>query len=219
MFHRIRCRFTRKRMLVTSLSLAVLAGLMIGASQVSAASPMRGHERGNCLRAVAGGLKLNSALDQLVADGTITAEQEAAIFDQLGESRLNRNFGCNGISILRNGEIGAAVTDLLGMERFEIRRAWLEGQSLAEIAGAQGIDRATLIDTMLTALDARLNTAVERGTITAEQKEEILTNATPVIERAVDLHRGELREQMESEGGDTEPPATPAADSLEVVTA
>jgi hypothetical protein len=213
---RINRHCLRKRLIVTTLSLAALVGLLLGATQVSAAHLVRGHQRGDCLRSAARGLKLTSALDQLVADGTITAEQETAIIEQLNQGRLNRNFGCNGISILRNGDIAAAVTDLLNMDRFEIRRAWLDGQSLTEIAAGQGIDRSALVDTILTSLGDRLDTAVERGTITAEQKNEILTNATPVIERAVDLHRGELREQVESPGSSSESPSTPASTDLNI---
>jgi polyhydroxyalkanoate synthesis regulator phasin len=218
-FQRITRRNLRKRLIVSTLSLAALASLLLGVTQVSAAHPIRGHQRGDCLRAAAGGLKLNNALDELVADGTITADQETAIVEQLNEGRLKRNFGCNGISILRNGEIGEAVTDLLGLDRFEIRQSWRDGQSLTEIAAAQGIDRSALVETILTSLDDRLDTAVERGTITAEQKDEILTNATPVIERAVDLHRGELREQMESNSSGSESPSTPASTDLDTVSA
>ncbi|MCC6791160.1 MAG: hypothetical protein IT336_05720 [Thermomicrobiales bacterium] len=183
---------------MTTLTLAAMAGLLIGAGQVSAAHPFGGRDRGDCLREAASGMRLTNTLDELVADGTITADQQTEIVEALDEGRVNRPFACNGIGVLRNGAVGDAVVQLLDMKRYEIRQAWRDGASLTEIAADQGVDRATLVDTMVSALDARLTEAVDEGTITAEQKAEIMESATVKIEEAVDFHRGDLRDQLES---------------------
>lgn len=207
MFRRFRRRVARRRFLVTSLTLAALAGLLIGAGQVSAAHPFQ-RDRGDCLRALAGGARFSTTLDELVTDGTITNDQKDAIVDALDDQRGDRPGPCGGIGLIRNGAVSDAVTELLDLSRREIRRAWLDGASLTEIAADQGVDRATLVDTITTALDTRLDEAVAAGTITAEQQTEIMTNADPVIERAVDLHRGDLREQFGADDAESTPAAT-----------
>lgn len=203
MVHRIRRRVLRRRFLVTTLTLAALAAILLGAGQVSAASPFGKGHRGDCARALAGGFRLNNTLEELVAEGTITADQQEAIVDALGEPRA-----CTRLGGLRVGVVSDAVTDLLGLERSDIRQAWLDGASLTEIAAEQGVDRDALLEAMISAVDARLTEAVDEGTITAEQKADMLTRATEAFERGVDLHRGDLRAERDAAGSDES--ATPA---------
>jgi hypothetical protein len=196
MVRRLRRRIARRGFLFTALTLAALAGVLLGTGQVSAAHPF-GRHRGDCLRAAAGGMRTGHALDDLVADGTITTEQRDAIADE-----LDRPLACRGLG---DGAVSEAVSALFGMPRDEIRAAWLDGSSLADIAAEQGIDRAMLVETMTSALDARLTDAVNAGTISAERKTEIMSKATDRIEQAVDRHRGDRRDQP---GSDDAPPST-----------
>jgi hypothetical protein len=218
----MRIRQTRStRIVIATLSLATICGLLLGTGridQISAAVlPGHGAQRGDCLRAIMGGLGLNNVLDEMVADGTLTEPQETAILDRVTETRAEHRRPCTGVMLVRDGAIGDAVTDLLGMDRGEIREAWLDGQSLTDMAAAQGIDRQTLVDTIADALGTKLDELVADEKITPERRGEIFTNAQPTMERAVDLHRGELRDQSEDAESDEE--ASPATTSSEALVA
>jgi hypothetical protein len=218
----MRTRQTRStRIVIATLSLATICGLLFGTGridQVSAAiRPERGHQRAACLRAIMGGLGLNNVLDEMVADGTLTEPQETAILERITETRAEHRRPCTGIMLVRDGAIGDAVTDLLGMDRGEIREAWLDGQSLTDMAATQGIDRQILIDTIVDTFGTKLDELVADEKITPERRDEILTNAQPTIERAVDLHRGESRDQLDGAESDAE--ASPATTSSEALVA
>jgi len=210
-----------KRIVFATLSVATICGVLLGAGRIdrvsAAVHPGHGAQRGDCLRAIMGGLGLNNVLDEMVADGTLTEPQETAILERITETRAEHRRPCTGIMLVRDGAIGDAVTDLLGMDRGEIREAWLDGQSLTDMAAAQGIDRQTLIDTIVDALGTKLDELVADERITPERRDEILTNAQPMIERAVDLHRGEMRDQLDGAESDAE--ASPATTSSEALVA
>jgi hypothetical protein len=214
-------RNRRTRIVVATLSVATICGLLLGAGRIdklsAAIRPERGHQRGDSLRAIMGGIGMNNALDGLVADGTLTEPQAIAILGRITEAHAGYCRPCTGIMLVRDGAIGDAVTDLLGMDRGEIRQAWLDGQSLTDMAAAKGVDRQTLIDTIVDALGTKLDDLVADEKITPERRDEILTNAQPKIERAVDLHRGEPRDQP----GDAEPDAgsSPVTTSSEMLVA
>jgi hypothetical protein len=191
-------RFGLWRLLAITLTLVAAVLALIGPEAVSAARhPGQGDQRGNCVRALTAGTRLQNVLDDLVADGSINSTQESAILNQFSDSRLLAGRQCAGMLLLRDGVIGEAVADLLGLNRTEIRSAWLDGQSLTGIASANGVERQELIDTIVDALGRKLDLLVERGRLSEERKKEILTNALPEIEREVDLHRGDLRDQAE----------------------
>ena len=63
----------------------------------------------------------------------------------------------------------------------------------------------------------RFDELVADEKITPERRDEILTNAQPMIERAVDLHRGESRDQLDGAESDAE--ASPATTSSEALVA
>jgi polyhydroxyalkanoate synthesis regulator phasin len=204
--------------LLALLSIAVVGGILLGADQVSAA-PHRGRaqHRSACFSAIKGGIRLTSTLDQLVANGTITAEQESAIINQLIIDRAGGPRSCDGIGLARDGQVGQAIANLLGTDRREIRQAWRDGQSLSEMAAAKGIDRQTLVDAIVTAIGDRIDQAVEKGRITADQKSEIVSNITPSIERAIDLHRGELRQKSGTGGTPSATPSPVSASSERLI--
>lgn len=195
-------RMTVTRAAAAALALVAGVGLMLGAGEASASALRRGDraERG-CLRRFVEGWRVQTALDELVSDGTLTAAQEQAIVDKL-EGGSFRNAPCTGLGLLRDRAVGNAIADLLGKERREIRQAWAGGQSLTEIAAGRGVSRDELIQTIRAAIDRRLQTAVDRGRISAERKTAIMGNIDPKIEAAVDTHRGDRRD-------DATPAATP----------
>jgi 3-hydroxyacyl-CoA dehydrogenase len=190
---------------VVTLLIAAFGVLLAGGvASASAAASHRMH-RGDCLAALMAGDRVITTLDELVAEGTINEEQLDAIIARLQTDTSRADRACAGIALLRSGVGGEAVRDLLGMDRREVVQAWRDGQSLAEMAEAAGVDRQTLIDTIIASFDERLSKAVEDGKITEERKAEIVANATGRIEQGVDLHIGELDDRPAS------PDATPTA--------
>ena len=74
--------------------------------------------------------------------------------------------GDRGARAERHAERAQATADLLGIEVDELRAAFEEGQTLAQIAEANGVDVQTVIDAKVDAKTERINTAVEEGRLT-----------------------------------------------------
>lgn len=206
---------TVKVLAVATFSLVALGGLVVGAEDASAAALHR-VDRGRvaCLRQFLGGSKVRESLDQLVQDGTLTPAQEQAVLDKLiGQMTGTRT--CTGVGLMRDHSVGDAVAKLLGMDRSEIKQAWVNGQSLTEIAQSKGVSRDKLVSTIDDAIDAKLQKAVDNGRITAERKTEIMTNVKPIVEKAVDMHRGD---NAPAKNATPVVPATPAATSGNIAT-
>lgn len=185
----------RTRTWMVALALVVVAVTLVsGVASVSANALHRGG-RGDCFKTLVAGNRLASTLDELVADGTIDSAQQEAILAKMEDSSSRADRACAGIALVRSAGVGEAVRDLLGMDRREIAQAWRDGQSLAEMATAKGIERQQLVDTIIGALDTRLSEAVESGRISEERKAEILASARERIETGIDVHQGELRDR------------------------
>ncbi len=201
-----------KRILTASIVMAAIAALLLGAAGVSAANHRERDGRGiACLQLHAGANNLEASLEELVQDGTLTVEQQTAILDQLSEGMNIRARACTGMDLIRDRAVGTAVMELLGMDRAEIRIEWLDGNSLAEMAEAQGVDRETLIDTISTAIDTKLTEAVENGRITEERKAEIEAELTTKIEEAVDLHLSDVVDRLRDSLDATDDSSTPVS--------
>lgn len=66
---------------------------------------------------------------------------------------------------------------------------WWPTRSIAELAEAQGVDTADVVDAIVARAEERLDTAVENGRIDDTQAAEMLTRTA---ERAEDLVNGEI---------------------------
>jgi uncharacterized protein YidB (DUF937 family) len=128
-------------------------------------------------------------VDEAVADGKLTEEQAESIRERIesGEGlhpfargfrkgfALGRGFGC----------VGAASDELagfLGVTVDDLRAAMADGQSLAQIAEANGVKVEDLSAFLLAELEARLAEAVESGKIDQARADEILANAPDKID-------------------------------------
>lgn len=123
------------------------------------------------------GDRLRTALDPLVEDGTISAEQADAVADHLIENRPDRRqdgprhrHGPRGRFRAGNVEI---VTETLGIDVDTLREQLGAGSSLAEIAEANGVDPQTLVDALVADARQKLADAVERGRIDEERADEL----------------------------------------------
>ena len=120
-----------------------------------------------------------SALDPLVAKGTITQAQEDAILaalqaarpDHGGHDGFGRGHGGPGF-----GNLDAAAK-ALGMTADELRTALQGGQSLADVAKAKGVDPAKVIDALVAELKAHLDSEVASGEHTQAEADQILAEA------------------------------------------
>jgi hypothetical protein len=133
--------------------------------------------------AIEPGARLRALLQPLVDDGTIDAAQADAVAEHLVESGPawrghehgpgHRGPGPGGRGHLESG----VVTDLLGIDADELRQQLRDGASLADIATANGVDPADLVDALVAEAQERLDRAVEDERLDADE----------AAERAADL--------------------------------
>lgn len=135
------------------------------------------------------GSRLREALQPLVDDSTITAEQADAVVTQLMENRPDRGEfgegdgrgGHRGPGMFGRGVASEALTDLLGIDAQELRQQLHDGATLAEIATAQGVEPQAVIDELVGEVEERLTNAVENGRIDQAEADEKLAEATTRI--------------------------------------
>ena len=109
---------------------------------------------------------VREALDDLVADGTITQQQADAVDDALDAARPERmhHHGPPG----RGGPFGGfwgleAAADTIGIDETDLRDALRDGQTIAEVAEANGVEVQAVIDAMVAAAQARVDEAMENA--------------------------------------------------------
>ena len=105
-------------------------------------------------------------------------------------------------------ETGRVAADTIGVEPSELRQAWRDGQSIAEVATANGVEPQAVVDAVVADLSARLDQAVAEGRVDAERaetaKERVPDPRDPDASRPIALgSRGGLpgREGGEHGGG------------------
>ncbi len=131
--------------------------------------------------------RLAEVLQPLVDDGTITADQLTAIVSTLeaagpmGGRGDGRGHGGRGMG----GEGLTAVADALGVTVDELRTSLRDGQTLADIAAAQGVDAQTVIDTLVVAAGEHLAEEVTEGDMTQDEADAKLAEITTRIADAV----------------------------------
>lgn len=114
--------------------------------------------------------RLRGHLDPLVEDGTIDDSQADAVAEHLAEEAPFRHGHHRGPGF--GPGFGGAVLDVLGLDAAELREQLASGQSLREIAEANGVDVDALVEAMLTAHEEHLADAVADGRLTEEQAAE-----------------------------------------------
>ena len=125
---------------------------------------------------------LTEALAPLVEDGTITQAQADAVVDAVRAARPERGHG-------HRHHRGAALTEVLGIEHAELRRALADGQTVAEIAEANGVAVDDVIAALVADARERIDRGVEDGRLTDEEAAEELTRVT---ERITALVEGQI---------------------------
>jgi hypothetical protein len=141
--------------------------------------------------------EIKDALAGLVSDGSITQDQADEVAETLGESDLGHGHG-HGPGHGPGPGPGPGpghvdpdtVAGILGVTAEELRTAFEEGQTLAEIAEEQGIARAELVDQLVAAAEAELAAEVDEGDLTDEQADELRAELEERITDGIDAAPG-----------------------------
>jgi uncharacterized protein YidB (DUF937 family) len=194
MFGRIVKRMTSIPVLPAGLALMLVAGVLIAfAGDASAAKRARPQRAKGCLAVLAGATRVDKALSELVADNTLTQAQADAVRAKIAEDSGKGAKTCAGLALMKESGVAQAVEQLLGMTGPQIKTEFKNGKSLAEMASAKNIDRATLVKTINTALGTAVDKLATNGKISAAQAETIKTDIAARVEKLVDLHKGDLK--------------------------
>ncbi|MEM9610761.1 MAG: hypothetical protein AAGA99_25345 [Actinomycetota bacterium] len=135
-----------------------------------------------------------SVLDELVEEGVITSDQADIIRERFEEARGERGFRGHRGGFSHGSE---TVTDLLGLTQEELREELAAGQTLAEVAEAQGVSVETLVDALVADAAEHLDEHVADGDLTEEEAAERLEE---LEERITDRVNGEAPERGEGFG-------------------
>lgn len=150
--------------------------------------------------------ELKGALTGLVKDGTLTQAQADKVATTL-DSTLPKGFGRGG----RGPGLSVAAT-VLGMTEDELRTALGSNKSLAQVAAAKGIDRATLISKLVAAAKTRIAADVTSGRLTQAEADERLKDLTARITEKVDRVGLPMRRQHDGTPPADAPAGAPAPD-------
>jgi polyhydroxyalkanoate synthesis regulator phasin len=129
--------------------------------------------------------RIRAALDDLVEEGTISAEQADAV-----AAHLAGRWDFPGRRHLRiHAGLDVAATTI-GISEADLVQELRTGQSVAEVAEANGVEPQAVIDALVAEIDARVDEAVAEGNLEAERADAIKANA---VEKATAFVNGELR--------------------------
>jgi hypothetical protein len=128
------------------------------------------------------GTFIRDSLQELVDDGTITAEQADAVAAHLASNFPDHRGPRRGHH--HAGFDGEVVAELLGVDAETLRTELRSGTTVAEIATEQGVDPQTVIDALVAEADSHLDLSVENGRLTQEEADARLAEIT---ERITDM--------------------------------
>lgn len=115
---------------------------------------------------------LRDALTGLVTDGSITQAQADEVATTLAEARPE-GFGGRGGHGGGGGRLDlAAAATALGLTEDELRTRTQAGETLADVADAEGVDQADVVAALVAAEKTRLAAAVADGRLTQAQADE-----------------------------------------------
>ena len=128
--------------------------------------------------------RIRTELQNLVDDGTITAAQADAVAADLASSLPDRGPGRPGgpgWGHRHPGFDGEVLAGLLGIDVETLRSDLRDGKTVAEIAGEQGVDVQTVIDSLVAEAKSHLDLSVENGRLTQEEADAKLAEVTQRI--------------------------------------
>jgi hypothetical protein len=202
-------RFVNRRMLVVA---GVVAAVLAGGAALASSGSGSGSGPSAFVDSLAQHLGISTpklqdaakaaALDQVdnaLVAGRITKEQADALKAQINDGDyplsghgFSHGFGEHGFD---HGPLGPpgiglhgsleAVTDYLGLSRGDLVQKLGDGQSLAQIAKAQGKSVDGLVSAIVDAAKKRLDQAVAAGRLSADQEKTMLARLQTMVEQMV----------------------------------
>ncbi len=141
-------------------------------------------------------------VDDLLAEGRLTEEQADSARERIEEGGsffgplLRHKQGMH----LRGGgfHVGANIAEFIGIEPEALREAIEGGQSVVQVAEANGVSEQELTDYLLGEIETKLAEAVESGRIDQARADEMLANAADKIAECI--NREGPREKPEGFG-------------------
>lgn len=156
--------------------------------------------------------RIAEELAGLVSDGTLTQEQADKVASTLAEAAPGRGPGGPGGhghgpgggpgglgGVLREGLETAAGT--LGLEEDVLRDRLRDGETLGEVADAEGVARDDLVAALVTRAEELLADAVADGDLTQERADEISSGLTDKITEGLDRSGPGPRGERPAPGG------------------
>ena len=141
------------------------------------------------------GERLRETLQPLVDDGTIDAGQADAVTEHLVENRPERDrpgrrgLDGHGRDGSGHGRNNAVVAELLGFDRETLRAELEAGNSIADIAEANGIELQTVVDALVADAQSHIDLSAAHG-LDEERAAERLERITERIEAGVNRTLG-----------------------------
>ncbi|HWG92642.1 MAG TPA: hypothetical protein VNU66_00250 [Mycobacteriales bacterium] len=153
--------------------------------------------------------RIAEALSGLVSDGSLTQEQADEVATVLAERMPHPGAGHGHGHGRGHGGPGRhldAAAEALGISRDELRTALRDGQSLAEVAEANGVERQALVDALVAAASEHLDEQVAEGDLTQEQADERKAELAERVEEMVDRAGPPARGDRPGRGGAADEP-------------
>jgi hypothetical protein len=172
----------RKHITSTALALALLGGGVAGVALV--APSIASADDATTTARESPPQWMTDALGKLVDDGTLTQAQADVVVSALDAAKPARGPGGPG-----GGPGLSAAATAIGISADDLRTAVQSGQTIAEVASANGVDTQAVIDAIVADMQSHLADAVSDGRITQDQADERAANAA---DRATALVNGEL---------------------------
>lgn len=170
------------RIAAATVGAALLAGVFAG-SVVAAPEPATAQETVDEPASSVVPPGIQTVLDELVADGTLTQAQADAVAEALVAADLRPHRGHH-----RGAHLGT-LTEVLGLDAAELRDALADGATLAELAEQAGVSVDELVASMVAEAEQHLSAAVDQGRLTQEEADERLAE---IEERITALVNGEI---------------------------
>jgi uncharacterized protein YidB (DUF937 family) len=127
-------------------------------------------------------------LDQAVANGKITADKENELLAK-AQTRIQKFVEHKGLiqpqKRLKQG-LMKEVASLLGMDVKTLRSDLQAGHSIADLAQSKGISEQTLISDLQAKIKERLDQAVAKGKLTADQETKLLSKSSTYLQKFVE---------------------------------
>lgn len=148
--------------------------------------------------------EISNALKGLVSDGTITQAQADKVASTL-DANLPKGHHRGGPG---GGRMLESAATVLGMTVEELKTALGTDKSLADVAAAEGVSKATLISKLVAAAKTRLAADVKAGLITQAQADaraaDMSARITEMVEReGPPMHKGRMGAPAPSASGST----------------